>query len=133
MAIELEIPESAIVADVRRAATVCLTLREVGARITIDRFALGGASIGYLKSVAVDTVKIDRSFVRNLPNDRRDAAFVAAFVTLAHGLDIETIASGVETEEHARRLAELGCDRLQGFRFGKPAPIEAWSVTGERS
>jgi EAL domain-containing protein (putative c-di-GMP-specific phosphodiesterase class I) len=100
-------------------------LKGLGVRLSIDDFGTGYSSLSYLKRFAVDKLKIDRSFVADLLTDAEDAAIVRAIVQMAQGLDLVTIAEGVESEAVARRLTELGCREAQGYWFARPLPADA--------
>jgi diguanylate cyclase (GGDEF)-like protein len=115
--LEIELTESAAMRD---AAGVVHRLRELGVRIALDDFGTGYSLPGYLKRFAVDRVKIDRSFVAGLPDDRFDRAIVEAMVGMAHDLDLTVTVEGVETRAQAEFLASLGSDHLQGFLFARP-------------
>ena len=118
----LEITESALMADERLAANNVARLRALGLRISIDDFGTGYSSLAYLHHLAADEVKIDRSFVQGLLTDESCGAIVRATIDLAHTLHFEVVAEGVEDEETWERLAELGCDRLQGYAIARPMP-----------
>jgi EAL domain-containing protein (putative c-di-GMP-specific phosphodiesterase class I) len=100
------------------------SLRDLGARISIDDFGVGYSSLAYLKRLPADALKIDRSFVKGLGEDVEDTAIVHMIIELAHTLGLEVIAEGVETEEQARLLREMGCDLAQGYHFARPRPPE---------
>jgi EAL domain-containing protein (putative c-di-GMP-specific phosphodiesterase class I) len=102
-------------------------LRRMGVRISIDDFGMGYSSLSYLKRLPVDTLKVDRSFVSGLGEDAEDTAIVRMIIELAHTLGISIIAEGVESEEQAEQLKEMGCDLGQGFHFAEPLPPEALS------
>jgi diguanylate cyclase (GGDEF)-like protein/PAS domain S-box-containing protein len=99
-------------------------LRGLEAKISIDDFGVGYSSLAYLKRLPADFLKIDRSFVKGLGEDVEETAIVRMIIELAHTLGMEAIAEGVETEEQAQRLKEMGCDLAQGFYFSKPLPPE---------
>ncbi len=122
--LELEITESLLLSDVANARRTIAELKALGVRLSLDDFGTGYSALAYLKRLPVDTLKIDRAFVRDLPGDRGDAAIVSAVVALGHAMDIEVVAEGVETAEQAMLLRRLGCDALQGFYFSRPLPAE---------
>ncbi len=122
----LEITEEALVRDFSRATLVLQCLRDLGARISIDDFGTGYSSLAQIKNLPVDELKIDRSFVMGLPQDRADAAIVHVAVDLAHSLGLEVVAEGVETASALQWLADHGCERAQGFLFSRPMPAEAF-------
>jgi EAL domain-containing protein (putative c-di-GMP-specific phosphodiesterase class I) len=125
----LEITEQALVRDFARATLVLQCLRDLGVRIAIDDFGTGYSSLAQLRNLPVDELKIDRSFVMQLPESRPDAAIVRASIDLAHDLGLEVVAEGVENIACMRWLVERGCERAQGFLFSRPMPTEnfvAW-------
>jgi len=129
-ALELEITESTIMTDAARARSVLLALSELGVRVAIDDFGSGHSSLGYLKRLPIDVLKIDRSFVMNMTEESDDAVIVRSTIDLGHNLGLQVVAEGVETEEALARLTELGCDSVQGYFLGRPQPTDAveWIV-----
>ena len=123
-ALTIEITESAVMADPARAHRLMTHLRERGLGIAIDDFGTGYSSLAYLKRFPVQTLKIDRSFVRGLPQDASDSAIIRAVVALAHSLGLNVVAEGVETAEQLAHLRRIGCDQVQGFLLSHPLHAE---------
>ena len=119
--LELEVTESTLMADPRRASASLARLREAGVSIAIDDFGTGHSSLRVLSRLPVDVLKIDRSFVRDLPENRNHRVIVQTTITLAESLGLKTVAEGVETEEQVDALRELGCASIQGYWVRKPA------------
>jgi diguanylate cyclase len=124
-AVCLEITERVVVQEIDATRRTLSRLKDIGVRIAIDDFGTGYSALTYLKTLPVDTLKIDRAFVRDLGADARDQAIVRAIVELAHALGLEVVAEGVETATAARTLLELGCDRAQGFLLSRPVDSAA--------
>ena len=122
--LELEITESLTARNPDEALRILNALRASGVRLMIDDFGTGYSSLASLKRFPVDGLKIDRAFVRNLPEDRRDAAITRAIIALAQELDLELVAEGVETPEQKEFLTRLGCGLIQGYLTGAPQPPE---------
>jgi diguanylate cyclase (GGDEF)-like protein len=119
-AICLEITERVVVQEIDTTRRTLARLKDIGVQIAIDDFGTGYSALTYLKSLPVDTLKIDRAFVRDLGTSARDLAIVRAIVDLAHALGLEVVAEGVETATAARALLDLGCHRAQGFLLSRP-------------
>lgn len=119
-AIEIEVTESVIANDVEKIVAELTKLKNAGITISIDDFGSGYSSLSYLKSLPVHCLKIDRSFVRNLPSSSEDEKIVSAIVELARALGLQVVAEGVETDDQARVLRERGCQDGQGFLFSRP-------------
>ncbi|QID17221.1 EAL domain-containing protein [Nitrogeniibacter mangrovi] len=120
--LELEVTESALMANQAAAATTLKAIQAMGVRLAIDDFGTGYSSLGYLKRFALDKLKIDRSFINDLPDDNDDAHLTRAIIGIGHTLDMLVIAEGVETEAQERFLTELGCDQAQGYLYARPLP-----------
>jgi polar amino acid transport system substrate-binding protein len=118
----LEITETALVDETGHARDVLERLAMLGVRIAVDDFGTGWSSLGYLKRLPVDELKIDRSFVDGLGSDAEDTAIVTAVVSMAQALGLAVVAEGVETETQRDELVRLGCRLAQGFLFGRPEP-----------
>ncbi|MER3438215.1 MAG: hypothetical protein C4346_11855 [Chloroflexota bacterium] len=120
----LEVTETFAVHDAESNKETLQRLKNLGVHLAIDDFGRGYSSLGYLKQLPVDILKIDRSFVQNLDHDPEDAAIVAAVTTLAHTLAMRVIAEGVETSQQVERVRSLGVDLGQGYFFSKPLTAE---------
>jgi diguanylate cyclase (GGDEF)-like protein len=130
--LELEITEKSALTDLPRARAILAELSHLGVSLAIDDFGAGNSSLGYFRRLPVDVLKIDRSFVMRMQRSEHDAAIVRSTIHLAHDLGVRVVAEGVETAECSAALAELGCDAVQGFHFGRGMPAEAiahWSAT----
>jgi diguanylate cyclase (GGDEF)-like protein len=123
--LELELTESMVMREPDEAARLLGALRALGVRVSIDDFGTGHSSLAYLKRLPLDAVKLDRSFVRDLPEDRDDAAIAAGVIALAHQLRLAVVAEGVETQAQADFLRAAGCDQAQGFGYSRPLPVQA--------
>jgi EAL domain-containing protein (putative c-di-GMP-specific phosphodiesterase class I) len=120
--LELELTESLLMKDLAGTTHALNALREMGIRFSIDDFGTGYSCLSYLKHLPVNSLKIDQSFVLNLPESREDTAIVDAVVALGKGLGLKIIAEGVETQEQLNYLQKIGCDEAQGFLFSRPVP-----------
>ena len=121
-ALELEITEGAVMYNTERALRLLGSLRKLGVRLAIDDFGTGYSSLAQLKRFPIDTLKIDRSFISELPQDNDDRAITEAIIAMGKNLKLTLVAEGVETEEQERFLRERGCDEMQGYYFTKPLP-----------
>ncbi|MGH7518423.1 MAG: putative bifunctional diguanylate cyclase/phosphodiesterase [Gemmatimonadales bacterium] len=123
----LELTESLLMERQHECATALHTLRSMGLRLSIDDFGTGYSSLSYLKHFPVDTLKIDRCFVRDLNTVPDDAAITSAIIAMAHALDLKVVAEGVETEEHLTFLRSQRCDEVQGHLLGRPVSAERFA------
>jgi diguanylate cyclase (GGDEF)-like protein len=127
--LSVEITETALLADPERAVEILCQIRALGVRASLDDFGTGYSSLTYLKQFALEELKIDRSFVRDLARGPRDREIVRSTVELGHRLGLEVVAEGVEDAATLRVLGELGCDLVQGYYVSRPMPCEdlpAW-------
>jgi diguanylate cyclase (GGDEF)-like protein/PAS domain S-box-containing protein len=128
--LELEITESLAMRDIEQTVRILREVKELGVRVAIDDFGVGHSSLNYLKTFPVDSVKIDRSFIRDLTTDPNDAEITSSIIGMAHRLGLNTVAEGVETAEQRTILETYGCDDIQGYLVQKPMPAHefaAWS------
>jgi diguanylate cyclase (GGDEF)-like protein/PAS domain S-box-containing protein len=122
--IYMEITENMAVSDVDLTLHMMQGIEETGVRISIDDFGTGYSSLAYIKRFTAHEIKIDKSFVEDLPDDPGDRAIVQAVVTMAHNIGMWVVAEGVETREQVEYLKSIGCDAVQGYFYSKPLPIE---------
>ncbi len=122
--LDLELTESVVMKDATFAMEVLKQLRALGIQVSIDDFGMGYSSLAYLKRFPITRLKIDRSFIRNLLVDQKDAAITLAVIGMAHSLGIEAVAEGVETEEQLDFLRERKCDQMQGYLYSPPLPAD---------
>jgi EAL domain-containing protein (putative c-di-GMP-specific phosphodiesterase class I) len=131
--LELEITESMVMHDPEHAIELMNKLRAIGISLSIDDFGTGYSSLSYLKRFPIDSVKIDRSFIKDLPLDGDDAAITQAIIAMAHGLKLKVIAEGTETGEQLSFLRAHGCDEMQGYCFSKPLPEDDFFLLVQNS
>ena len=122
--LELELTEGTVMEDTEMSRGLMARLSDMQVKLALDDFGTGYSSMSYLKRFPLDTLKIDRCFVRELEADGEDAAIVSAIIALGHSLGLSVVAEGVETEEHAQLLRQKGCDEGQGFLYTPPLPAE---------
>jgi EAL domain-containing protein (putative c-di-GMP-specific phosphodiesterase class I) len=120
--LELEITESSAMQNPEATIQTLNALKSLGVRVSIDDFGMGYSSLSQLQRLPIDTLKIDRSFVRDISTDPGDAAIATAVITLAHSLRLKVVAEGVETPEQLAFLNERKCDRVQGYLLSQPIP-----------
>ena len=123
--LEVEITESALLADDPAVEATLNGISEMGVRLALDDFGTGYSSLSHLVRFPIDVVKIDCSFVQRIENDGRASALIAAMIALAHRLQLSVTAEGVETAHQEQFLRSEGCNTLQGYRFSRPVDVEA--------
>ncbi len=110
--------------DVQHHITLLQDIIDLGVSFSLDDFGTGYSSLSYLKHLPVDTLKIDRTFAADILNDSRDVAILKAIMSLCNDLNLKTVVEGVETQEQAKLLSQLGCTVAQGFLYHKPMTAE---------
>jgi diguanylate cyclase (GGDEF)-like protein len=125
--LEIELTESMLIADTDSVLQIMEGLGNMGVRIAIDDFGTGHSSLSYLKRFNVDTLKIDRSFVKDTPDDPEDSAIAIAVIALGHGLRLKVVAEGVETSAQVDFLRAQGCDEIQGYLLSRPVDGDAFA------
>ncbi|MGH1365262.1 MAG: putative bifunctional diguanylate cyclase/phosphodiesterase [Calditrichia bacterium] len=120
----LEVTESSAMRDVEYTIDILNKLKESGIRISIDDFGTGYSSLSYLKKLPIDILKIDRSFIENVPQDNENKSITSAIIFLAHNLGMKVVAEGVENQKQLSFLRSMRCDYIQGFMFSKPIPFD---------
>lgn len=132
--LEIEVTETAVIADYDRAQATLNRLRSLGIAVALDDFGTGYSSLIYLRRLDIDTVKIDRSFVQHAHDGSRDGDIIRMIIQAARTLKLSVVAEGVETAEQAACLRELGCDMIQGYLVARPMPLEqlkAWILNSQ--
>lgn len=125
--LELEITESAIMQDRKTAVQIMSRLKDMGIHLSVDDFGTGYSSLTYLTELPIDTLKIDRSFIRDIAENQSNRAVTHAIISLAHNLNLKVVAEGVETDEQLDRMKERECDAIQGYLFSRPFPPDKLS------
>jgi len=120
--LEFELTESMLMTNPEAAVAILSRIKALGMRLSVDDFGTGYSSLAYLKRFPLDALKIDRTFVRDLPDDLDDAAITKAVIRLAHSLNLKVVAEGVENIEQIRELEKYDCDEIQGYYVSKPLP-----------
>ncbi|MFZ2446009.1 MAG: EAL domain-containing protein [Syntrophobacteraceae bacterium] len=134
--LELELTESSIMKNMEESSKILEELKAMGLRVAIDDFGTGYSSLAYLKRFPLDVLKIDRSFIRDIPGDQDNAAIATAIIAMAHSLNLKVVAEGIETEEQLAFLREQGCDEIQGYLFSPALPcdeIETFLLNEDRA
>ena len=125
--LELEITESMMMGNTEKVLSILSTLKEMEVQLAIDDFGTGYSSLGYLRRLPIDRLKIDRSFIDDVPASQHDSTIAKAIISLAHNLNLSVIAEGVETHAQLGFLAENGCDEIQGYLLSRPLDAAAFT------
>jgi diguanylate cyclase (GGDEF)-like protein/PAS domain S-box-containing protein len=125
--LRLELTESLLQNNIKETISIMTDLSNIGVSFSLDDFGTGYSSLQYIKSLPLEELKIDKSFVRDITTDNSDKAIVSTIISMAHILGLQVIAEGVETQEQRQYLLDSGCTRFQGYLFGKPVPIEQFA------
>jgi EAL domain-containing protein (putative c-di-GMP-specific phosphodiesterase class I) len=123
----LELTESILMVDAEKTEQVLRSLKDLGVRLALDDFGTGYSSLAYLKRFPLDELKIDRSFIQDIPDDAQDAAIVEAVLAIARSLNLSVTAEGIETVQQRSFLSERRCQDYQGYLFSRPVPLEAFT------
>jgi EAL domain-containing protein (putative c-di-GMP-specific phosphodiesterase class I) len=118
--LEFELTESVLMIEPESAVEILREIKSYGIGLSVDDFGTGYSSLAYLKRFPIDTLKIDRMFIKDITSNHEDAAITRAVIVLAHELDLNVIAEGVETFDQLELLVKHGCDQIQGYLFSKP-------------
>ncbi|MBN7774320.1 putative bifunctional diguanylate cyclase/phosphodiesterase [Clostridium aminobutyricum] len=122
--LELELTESVLVESMNKAAKTLERLKEMGVKIALDDFGNGYSSLNYLKSLPIDKIKIDRSFIKDINKNAKIEAIISAMITLSQKMNLEIVAEGVEEADQLNFLDQMGCHLIQGYIYSKPLPLE---------
>ncbi|MEE8059070.1 MAG: EAL domain-containing protein [Pseudomonadales bacterium] len=125
--LEIEVTESILLNDMASSIDILSYLRDIGIRIALDDFGTGYSSLSYLQQLPIDTLKIDQSFIRELPNDKKSTIIIKALLSMAKGLGLTVVAEGVETAEQYEFLRNEGCDLIQGYFVSRPISSEEFT------
>ena len=120
--VEFELTESMVMDDVDQAIGIMRAIRKLGCKLSIDDFGTGYSSLAYLKQFPINTLKIDRSFIKDIPEDKNDVEIANTIIAMAHNMGLDVVAEGVETKDQWLLLKEQDCDHIQGYYFAKPMP-----------
>jgi len=127
--LKLELTENVVLGNIESVIARMQELDRMGIGFSLDDFGTGYSSLSYLRQLPLDMIKIDQSFVRDIPGDPNSAAIVRAILAMSQSLGLLTIAEGVETPAQRDFLLQHGCTAFQGYLFGRPVPIEAWTAS----
>ena len=125
--LELELTESMVMQNAERATRLLAAIKQMGVRIAIDDFGVGYSSLAQIKRFPIDTLKVDRSFIRDLEKNAEDRAITEAIISMGKTLSLTVVAEGVETQEQQTFLTDHACDAMQGYYFSKPIDREQFA------
>jgi len=125
--LEFEVTESLLATDINHAIELLKSLQRIGSTIAIDDFGTGYSSLNYIKQLPLDKLKVDRAFIKDLPDDNDDKQITAAIIAMAHTLNLKVVAEGIETDAQMEFLQTLGCEIGQGYLFDKPISAEEFA------
>jgi len=131
--LELEITENVLMHHAQITAEILHEIKEMGVRLSMDDFGTGYSSFNYLKSFPLDIIKIDKSFIDEIPQNPNDAAIVNAIISMAHNLNLHVVAEGVELKQQQIFLRDHGCDEIQGYYYSRPLPAKEFAEFFEKS
>jgi EAL domain-containing protein (putative c-di-GMP-specific phosphodiesterase class I) len=126
--LELEVTEGQIMTNPEEAIKILQQISDLGIELAVDDFGTGYSSLAYLKRLPIDKLKIDQTFVKDLPEDEEDMGITKAVIALAQSLNLEIIAEGVETKEQKEFLVQNGCNNIQGYYYSKPIPADEFEI-----
>ncbi|NJK71851.1 MAG: EAL domain-containing protein [Thermales bacterium] len=118
--LHLEITENTLLSDIKSALRIMHSLKDLGVQLTLDDFGTGFASLSYLRKLPIDTLKIDKSFIRDITTDTQDRAVVDMLIKLSKELNLNVIAEGIETKKEYKMITQMGCDFVQGYYISRP-------------
>ena len=130
--LKIEVTETMLIAGADRSLEILKAVRDLGIKVSVDDFGTGYSSLSYLRTLPVDEIKLDRSFIEHLPQNEKDGAIVAAIIVMAHQLGLQVVAEGIETQAQAQFLKNYDCDHFQGYHFAHPASLSELKLNYKR-
>ena len=124
----IEITEDELLDDIENIVSILTEIKKLGVKIALDDFGVGYSSFGYIKMLPIDIIKIDRSLLKKVEEDKKTLAIISALIQLAHSINLEVIVEGVELDEQLKLLRGLYCDAVQGFLLSKPVQKEQFPL-----
>ena len=126
--LELELTESMVMQNPERTSKLLAAIKQMGVRIAIDDFGVGYSSLAQIKRFPIDTLKVDRSFIRDIAKNAEDRAITEAIIAMGKTLSLTVVAEGVETQEQQTFLRDHACDAMQGYYFSRPVPHDEFAT-----